>query len=189
MVVSAVRYIIVIKNEHARTRTLYPRVILFLCAKTVRTTTIIRQGSIVNPVRRIKTILGRVVNRKPVCERVQHVPDDEAYSSLQEIFPIYSNFSFRRTLDSYIHVISVENTYACPIFVFGLGWVFYSSCKVNKEEVVDTNGERTSFSFSWSGVVRGAGARRSAYVRARFVSPLMRFPTDFIAPEGRLKSW
>lgn len=101
MVVSAVRYIIVIKNEHARTRTLYPRVILFLYAKAVRTTTIIRQGSIVNPVRRIKTILGRVVNRKPVCERVQHVPDDEA--SLQEIFPIYSNFSFRPTLES-MHV-------------------------------------------------------------------------------------
>lgn len=113
MVVSAVRYIIVIKNEHARTRTLYPRVILFLRAKAVRTTAIIRQGSIVNPVRRIKTIVGRVVNRKPVCERVQHVPDDEAYSSLQEIFPIYSNFSFRRTLDTvYMCAISVEYTCA-----------------------------------------------------------------------------
>lgn len=127
MVVSAVRYIIVIKNEHARTRTLYPRVILFLRAKAVRTTAIIRQGSIVNPVRRIKTIVGRVVNRKPVCERVQHVPDDEAYSSFQEIFPIYSNFSFRRTLDSiYMCAISVE-VYVCLIFAFGLGWVFYSS--------------------------------------------------------------
>lgn len=86
-------------------------------------------------------------------------------------------------------LISVENTCVCLIFAFGLGWVFYSSCKVNKEEVVDTNGERTSFSFSWSGVVRDAGARRSAYVVMRFVSPLMRFPTDFIASEGRLKSW
>lgn len=32
-------------------------------------------------------ILGRVVNRKPVCERVQHVPDDEAYSSLPGNLP------------------------------------------------------------------------------------------------------
>lgn len=71
----------------------------------------------------------------------------------------------------------------------GLGWVFYASCKVNKEEVVDTNGERTSFSFSWCDVVRDAEARRSAYVVARFVSPLTRFLTDFIASEGRLKSW
>lgn len=44
-------------------------------------------------------------------------------------------------------LISVENTCVCPIFAFGLGWVFYSSCKVNKEEVVERMEKELLFLF------------------------------------------